>query len=128
MTIRECAERASALKMSGYNCCQAVAAAIAEMEGIPQEEMVKIASGFGMGMGNMQATCGALVGAVMMAGIRTGGRSTVRFARQISEGFKAVCGAVTCGDLKGVTGGKMLCSCDQCVRNAVLCYGEVFGL
>ena len=128
MDINECAERASGLKMSGYNCCQAVTAAIAEMEGISPDELVKIASGFGMGMGNMQATCGALVGAVMMAGVKTGGKSTVRIARQISEAFRKKCGSVTCGDLKGVTGGSMLCSCDQCVRNAVICYGEAFGI
>ena len=127
MNINECAEKAVRLKMTGYNCCQAVTAAIAEMEGIEPDDVVIMASGFGMGMGNMQATCGALVGAVMMAGIKTGGRGTVRFARQISETFKTMCGAVTCSELKGFPGGKVLCSCDLCVRNAVLAYDSVMN-
>ena len=31
-------------------------------------------------------------------------------------------------DLKGLTTGKELCSCADCVKNAVLAYGEVMGL
>ena len=128
MNKTECAEKAVSLKRSGYNCCQAVAVAIAEMEGVPSEDFLKLASGFGMGMGNMQATCGALVGAVIMAGKKAEGSGTVRFARQISESFKSKCGAVTCSELKGYPNGKVLCPCDQCVKNAVLCYCEVFNM
>lgn len=128
MTLTECAEKAALLKRSGYNCCQAAAAALAEMEGTAPDDLLKIAAGFGAGMGNMEVTCGALAGAVMMAGRRTDGRGTVRYARQISENFKAKCGSVTCRDLKGYGAANIFCPCEQCVRNAVLAYGEVMGL
>ena len=42
--------------------------------------------------------------------------------------FKEKCGAVTCQDLKRMTDGRPLCPCEECVRNAVLVYGEVMGL
>lgn len=55
--------------------------------------------------------------------------------KQISAGFCAgmgnmetTCGALKCKDLKAVTNGKPLCPCEDCVRNAVMIYGEVMGL
>ena len=41
--------------------------------------------------------------------------------------FKEKSGATICGELKGVGTGKVLCECDDCVRNAVLSLGEVLG-
>ena len=43
----------------GYNCTQAVACAFCGEFGVSEEEMYKIAEGFGLGMGMMD-TCGAL--------------------------------------------------------------------
>ena len=129
MTIEERAEQAVALKNSaGYNCAQAVAEALADQTGLPEEQLYSITSGFGLGMGTMQATCGALVGAGVAAGLNRKGEGTVASAKQILTEFKAMCGAVTCGDLKHKTDGKVLCSCDDCVRNAVRAYGKVMGL
>ena len=60
MTIEERAEQGAQLKKSGAcNCCQAVAAVLADQAGLSQEALMQIASGFGVGMGNMEATCGA---------------------------------------------------------------------
>ena len=128
MDIRELAARAETMKQSGrYNCCQAVAAALLEQTNMTEEELCQLASGFCVGMGNMEATCGALIGAVMVAGLCTKGVGTVRAARNISESFKAKCGgAITCKALKGMETGKVLCPCNECVRNAVLAWGEVF--
>lgn len=39
---------------------------------------------------------------------------------EILQEFKEKAGATICRDLKGVGTGKMLCSCDDCVRLAVL--------
>ncbi len=125
MTIEEKASKAVELKRSGYNCAQAVAAALADETGLSPETLKAAASGFGGGMGTTEATCGALVGAGIAAGLNKGGAGTVRYTRQILENFKAKCGAVTCGELKGVATGKPLCPCEECVRNAVLAYGEV---
>ena len=128
MTIEERAEQGAQLKKSGAcNCCQAVAAVLADQAGLSQEALMQIASGFGVGMGNMEATCGALVGANMILGLRTDGMGTVKQSRELLAKFKEKCGAVTCKDLKGVATGKVLCECDDCVRNAVCSLGEILG-
>lgn len=104
------------------NCCQAVVAALAN-----DPQLLNGASGFGGGMGNGQGPCGALIGAVISAGIKTGGNATTRFSRQIFEKFRERSGAVVCSELKGLGTGQVLCSCDDCVRNAVESYLEVMG-
>ena len=128
MDLKERAEKAVELKASGYNCAQAVSIALADQTGLAEEQLRQITAGFGAGMGNLEATCGALVGAVVVAGMKTEDRGTVKSARMIQESFKERCGAIKCKDLKTITNGKPLCSCEDCVRNAVLVYGEILGL
>lgn len=128
MTINERAEKAADFKTSGAcNCCQAVAKAFADTVKVSDEDMQKIAAGFAAGMGCMEATCGALVGANMILGLHTDGKGTVKQSRELLAKFKEKCGAVTCKDLKGVATGKVLCECDDCVRNAVKALGEILG-
>ena len=51
------AEFAAELKNhGGYNCCQAVVAALADETSLPKEQLTQIAAGFCAGMGNMEAT------------------------------------------------------------------------
>ena len=129
MTIIERADKAVEMKNSGmYNCSQSVAVVLGDDTELTPEQLRQIATGFGGGMGNMQATCGALIGAAMIAGLKTGGHGTLPKSKQIQEAFARRCGAIKCGDLKTVTDGKPLCPCEECVRNAVLSYGEVMGL
>lgn len=129
MTINERAEKAVELKLSGgYNCSQAVTAALADQTDLSGDQLKQITAGFCAGMGNLEATCGALIGAGMIAGLKTEGKGTLKFARQIQEAFRDRCGAIACKDLKAVTDGKPLCPCEDCVRNAVLIYGDVMGL
>ena len=111
----------------GYNCAQAVALAFADVLPLDEATLMKLAAGYGAGMGCMEATCGALVGAVMAAGLMTDGQGTGRMARATLAGFQDRCGATICKDLKGVETGKVLCPCAQCVRNAVLAAGEMLG-
>ncbi|WP_026498020.1 C-GCAxxG-C-C family protein [Butyrivibrio sp. WCD2001] len=129
MTLSERAEKAVALKNSGqYNCSQAVTAALADQTGLSEEQLKQISAGFCAGMGNMEATCGALIGAGMIAGLKTEGKGTLSVTKQIQVEFGKRCGALKCKDLKAVTNGKPLCPCEDCVRNAVMIYGEVMGL
>ena len=128
MTIEEKAEQAVMLKNSTCNCCQAVLAALREQSGLSEEQALALASGFGAGMGSMEGSCGALIGAAMTAGLHLQGVGAPRTARKLSLAFKEACGAVTCKDLKGVGTGRVLCSCDDCVRNAVLVYGRIMDL
>ena len=155
----------------GCNCCQAVLLAFADeikecwssrkaaecvaAGGVSAGDEIflkALGSGFGSGMGGMDATCGALVGAGMVLGLLDGAdidvgdrakidgsetlprkltsvkTPTALKARNLSAEFKEKVGALRCADIKGIhidpqTGnvvrGKVLCSCDDCVRHAV---------
>ena len=46
----------------GYNCCQAVACAYCEELGIKEEDVFRLTEGFGLGMGGLRDTCGAVTG------------------------------------------------------------------
>lgn len=112
-------------RVNGYNCCQAVAVALADQTNLPAEQIKQIASGFGGGMGTTEGTCGALVGAGIIAGLKKEGVSTQKYTRQILKEFKAMSGAVVCKDLKGIETGEVLCTCEDCVKNAVRAYEAV---
>ena len=129
MDINERAQKAVELKtMGGYNCSQAVTAVLADQTSLTQEQLKQVSAGFCAGMGNLEATCGAIIGAGMIAGLKTEGKGTLPVSRKIQETFKERCGAIKCKDLKTITDGKPLCPCEECVRNAVLIYGEIMGL
>jgi C_GCAxxG_C_C family probable redox protein len=93
-------EKAVEYKHSGYNCCQAVVKALADLTETDEETLNKLASGFALGMGSMEATCGALVGAAMIAGIITEGKGTPMVTREISNKFPISSKATQCKDLK----------------------------
>ncbi|MBR6710226.1 MAG: C-GCAxxG-C-C family protein, partial [Selenomonadaceae bacterium] len=90
--------------------------------GASAEELMALGSGFGSGMGGMEGTCGAFCGAVMALGmLNQSERPSKMIAKDMMREFKAMSGGATiCGDLKGIKSGKMLCSCDDCVRHGVL--------
>ena len=57
-------EEARARKSSGkYNCAQAVACSYASLTGLDEESLRNATNAYGTGMGNLEGTCGALVGA-----------------------------------------------------------------
>ena len=56
-------------KKSGYNCAQAVACSYCDIAGIDEETMKNITQAFAVGMGSMEATCGALIGAAVVIGL-----------------------------------------------------------
>ena len=64
-------ENIAELFMKGIDCSQVVAGEFAEELGITQEEAYKMAAGFGGGMG-IGETCGAVVGAMIVLGMKYG--------------------------------------------------------
>ena len=129
MTLSERAEKAVELKTSGkYNCAQSVTVALSDQTKLSEEALRQISAGFCAGMGNLEATCGALIGVGMIAGLKTEGKGTLGVTKKIQEEFGRRCGSIKCKELKTVSDGKPLCPCEECVRNAVLIYGEQFGL
>ena len=110
-----------------YNCCQAVACVFADETGVDEATLRKLGAGFGLGMGLMEATCGALCGAQMVLGLmKYQGKPIRQNAGELYTAFNEKCGASICHVIKGVrNGGKVLCSCDDCVRNAVSILEEI---
>ena len=128
MTIEERAAKAAEMKAAGAcNCSQAVVKVFEDKLPLDDETLMKLTAGYAAGMGCLEATCGALVGAVMTAGILTDGTGTPRYSKEILAKFQEKCGATICKDLKGVETGKVLCPCTECVRNAVLAAGAALG-
>ena len=124
MTLDERMEYAAKRKKE-MNCCQAVLVAFANRLGKSEDELLRLGSGFGSGMATMEGTCGALVGAIMVSSLLSPDGEARNNSRAIMSRFKELCGGATiCRDLKGIGTGKVLCSCEDCVRNAVLAAGE----
>ena len=124
MTIETRKEYAAKRKKE-MNCCQAVLVAFADRLGKSEDELLRLGSGFGSGMATMEGTCGALVGAIMVSSLLSPDGEARNNSRAIMSRFKELCGGATiCRDLKGIGTGKVLCSCEDCVRNAVLSAGE----
>ena len=101
-------EKAHELFKQGYNCAQAVFAAFCDVTGIDFETAIKLASGFGAGMGGMRDTCGAVTGMLMVAGLKWGysetgnlDKKTAHYARvrSLIEQFKAEHTTIVCRDL-----------------------------
>ena len=118
MTLEERMEFA-AMRKKEMNCCQAVLVAFADMLGKGEDELMRLGSGFGSGMVTMEGTCGALVGAIMVSSLLSAPGEVRSNSRAIMSQFKELSGATVCRDLKGIDTGKVLCSCEDCVRNAV---------
>ena len=49
-------------RCGSHNCAQAILHTYADIAGIDEETAMNIANAFGAGMGNMEGTCGGLVG------------------------------------------------------------------
>lgn len=110
----------------GYNCAQAVAMPFCEEMRLDTALVKKATEGFGAGMGGRTQTCGALSGAVFVAGMLnadatnpTSKMDTYKVCAKMSEEFVAHCGSGVCEVIKGLTGGEMLCSCNECIACGV---------
>ena len=103
------AETALSQFQEGFNCSQAILSAYAGQFGLDEETALKLAAGFGGGMGRMAETCGAVTGAFMVLGLRFGEACPDRDAkeriygrvREFADRFKARNGSLVCRDLLG---------------------------
>lgn len=108
-------------KACGYNCAQAVACTYCDLVGIEEETAKNLTQGFAVGMGgSMEATCGALIGAVNVLGlINKNPQKTMKSARKMIDAFKEQNGTVVCRELKGIDDGIVKRECIDCVKDAV---------
>ena len=130
-------EKAIELHDKRFNCCQAVACAFAEEIGVDEQILFKMGEGFGLGMGCMDGTCGALSGAIMLAGLKNSDgntdtpatkASTYQLSKELFQKFKEKTGSTVCRELKGVDTGKILCSCPDCICAGVEIVEDVLKL
>ena len=106
-------------RCNSHNCAQAVACTYCDMVNLPEQTALDIAGAYGSGMGNMEGTCGALVGAGMIVGLATKDRNESRARmKQIMTKFQQRNGATQCKLLKGVGTGVILRDCPDCVADA----------
>ena len=102
-----------------HNCAQALVCTYCDLVGLPEQTALDIAGAYGSGMGNMEGTCGALVGAGMIVGLATKDRNLSRARmKEILTKFQERNGAIQCKQLKGVGTGTVLRACPDCVSDA----------
>ena len=106
-------------RCGSHNCTQAVLCTYADYAGMSEEQIIHLGNSFAAGMGNMEGTCGALVGAGIVLGMHTHDKAkSVKGMRQMMERFQQRNGATQCKLLKGVNDGKVLRECPLCVADA----------
>lgn len=93
---------------NGFNCSQAVLISHCEELGLDRETALKIACGFGGGMGHTGEICGAVTGAILLIGLKYGKykfedleskAKTYNFVRKYTDLFKMKYGSINCMDL-----------------------------
>jgi C_GCAxxG_C_C family probable redox protein len=127
----------------GFGCAQAVLATYAGDFGLDERLALKLATGFGSGMGRMCEVCGALTGAFMVIGLKYGKESTdgtrygsetettYRLVADVAAKFKQRNGSIYCRELIGydlmdpverakvVELGLFKTTCRKCILDAV---------
>ena len=89
-------------RCGSHNCAQAILHTYADIAWIDEELAMNIANSFGAGMGNMEGTCGALVGAGLVLGLVNKDKAkSMKQMRQIMTKFQERNGATQCKLLKG---------------------------
>ena len=94
----------------GYLCAPAVLSTYSEQLGLEKTLALKIACGFGGGIGRMGRTCGAVSGAVMVIGLKHGQvnladeesrQRTYTLVKEFVDRFTELHGSIECKDLIG---------------------------
>jgi C_GCAxxG_C_C family probable redox protein len=93
-----------------YNCAQSVVMGFPEVTGGREETVLKLAAGFGGGMGRLQEACGALTGGFMVIGLLTASEypdkeikeEVYRRVQELAIRFREEFGTINCRDLLGV--------------------------
>jgi C_GCAxxG_C_C family probable redox protein len=93
---------------SGFGCAQSVFSTFSPLLGLDCETALKVACGFGGGMGRLGEVCGVLTGAFMLAGLKHGktreadseaNERTYALVTELAERFRALHGDIRCRDL-----------------------------
>ena len=108
------------------NCCQQVLLSFSSELELSEDELMKLGAPFGGGMGDLSGTCGALIGAQMVLGLKKYQDKPIgRDAAALVSAFRDKCGDTICRNLKGIDTKKVLCACDDCIKNAIASLKEL---
>ncbi len=111
--MTEKSEMAVAYFDGGYNCAQSVLAVFCEDAGLDEETALRVAAGFGGGMGRLCEVCGALTGGFMLIGMQTGmitpderkldnvNDVPYGLVQELARRFRERNGSIRCGELTG---------------------------
>lgn len=111
MTTQDRIQKATALFKQGFNCAQSVAGAFADYYGIDEKTMLRLATGFGGGIGRMRETCGAACGMFILCGLEKGfceapnteaKGECYALVQKLAAEFEQECGSLICADLLGL--------------------------
>lgn len=130
-------EKAKENHKNGYNCSQAVACAFCDEVGIDEKTMFALTEGFGLGLGDMQGTCGAISGAAIILSMKnscanpqepTSKAATYKVIRKLTSRFREKNGSELCHELKGSdNNGVPLRECRGCVEDAATILEEILA-
>ena len=99
--------------MAGYGCCQSVVAAFADLYGVDETTALKMAAGFGGGVGRLRMMCGAVSALVILAGLdcgqteggdREGKSACYKVVQQLLEESRQENGSLICAEILGLEG------------------------
>lgn len=99
---------AKELFIAGANCSQAVLLPFAQECGLDRDTALRLASGFGGGMGRLREVCGALTGMFMVANLQYGYSDITdknikdahyALIQNLTARFKAETGTILCREL-----------------------------
>ncbi|MBN1310747.1 MAG: C_GCAxxG_C_C family protein [Anaerolineae bacterium] len=83
--MKDRAEIATLKFLAGYNCAQSVVYSFVDDLQLEKETALKIACGFGAGMGRQQEVCGAVTGGIIVLGTKYGrGENDERAVAELS--------------------------------------------
>ncbi|RPJ24254.1 MAG: C_GCAxxG_C_C family protein [Chloroflexi bacterium] len=111
--------------VGGYNCAQSVFAAFCEDLNLDADTALKVACGFGAGMGRKGEVCGAVTGGIMVLGAkygrgenedRTATETTYAKTREFMDQFASRHGSCLCH--------KLLNGCDLTTEAGRKSFGE----
>jgi C_GCAxxG_C_C family probable redox protein len=104
------AEEAKKQFEKGFSCAPAVLSTYSEQLGLEKALALKIACGFGGGIGRMGRTCGAVTGALMVIGLKHGQvnladeesqKRTYTLVKEFVDKFTTLHGSIECRELIG---------------------------
>ena len=99
--------------MQGYGCCQSVVAAFSDLYGMNHDLALRVAAGFGGGVGRLRMMCGAVSGIVILVGLdcgqtegsdREGKSACYRVVQELLARSEADNGSLICAEILGLKG------------------------